>query len=556
MRRVGLIGTVLFLLLILGLSASAALSNPPPQEPPPPTEISLGAEDDGRQIELKEDQLLVITLEGNPSTGYMWQVEEIDEKILRQVGEIEFQSLSPLLGAPAKEILRFQPLEEGQTTLKLLYRRPWEKEIEPAETFSIQLQTVGPFTGLDISPPSSNTPPNSTLESSLPVAEQSQLGLPLSYNWCDLEGCTPVKNQGNCGSCWAFSTVGTLESKIKLQDTVEEDLSEQYLVSCNTDYWDCCGGWWAHDYHQWKIPPSESQAGAVMEAVFPYGSAAISCGSLEVSCSGPYTHTYQIDSWAFVGPEYGVPSVADIKQAIYDHGPVSVAVCAGPAWPSYDGGVFTTDESLSCFPTYVNHAVVLVGWNDTDGAWILRNSWGPFWGESGYMRIGYGVSNVGYSANYIFYSELPNKSYLPLVMKTYALSEPTPGFWESDYEEFYVTPDRAYVDNFATYISVLGCGYFKITHTPLVPIVNNQFSFSGAFYASGTFHSETTASGTDGLDHLYIPDCGYVSGGPWSWSATWKNDSQPTFLPAEAVGPDRVEPVEAPPNFYIVTPAK
>ena len=146
--------------------------------------------------------------------------------------------------------------------------------------------------------------------------------------------------------------------------------------------------------------------------------------------------------------------------------------------------------------------------------------------------------------------------YLPIVLKNYPLSGPTPGFWESDYEEFYVTTDRAYVDNFAVYIWVSGCGGFKITHTPLEPIVNNQFSFSGPFYASGTFHSPTTASGTDGLDNLYIPACGgWVSGGPWSWSATWQNPSQPT-LPAEALRPDHVEPVEATRNFHTITPAK
>jgi len=147
--------------------------------------------------------------------------------------------------------------------------------------------------------------------------------------------------------------------------------------------------------------------------------------------------------------------------------------------------------------------------------------------------------------------------YLPIVLKNYPLSGPTPGFWESDYEEFYVTPDRAYVDNFAVYIYVPGCGGFKITHTPLEPIVNNQFSFSGPFYASGTFHSPTTASGTDGLNNLYIPACGgWVSGGPWSWSATWQNPSQPTFLPAEVVEPETVEPAEATRNFHTLAPAK
>lgn len=114
------------------------------------------------------------------------------------------------------------------------------------------------------------------------------------------------------------------------------------------------------------------------------------------------------------------------------------------------------------------------------------------------------------------------------------------------------------MDDFAIYISVSGpgCGNYKITHTAQEPITNDQFSFTGSFYASGTFASETTASGTDGLNNFNIPGCGSVSGGPWSWDADWKNDSQPRFLPAEVVGPDRVEPVEAVPNFYTVTPVQ
>ncbi len=556
MRRVQLMGTILLLLLILGLSASAAVSNPPPQGPEPPTptpalptEVRLSAKDDGRQTELNEGQLLLISLEGNPSTGYMWEVEEGSEKIIRQVGEIEFHSESDLLGAPGKQIMRFQAVGPGQTTLKLVYHRPWEKGVEPAKTFSIQVEAVGPFTGVDSSPTTPEA--RSAVESAVSLDEQPQLGLPSSFNWCDEGGCTLVKDQGNCGSCWAFATVGPLESKIKLQDGVEKDLSEQYLLSCNTDDWDCDGGWWAHDYHWNEIPSGESDAGAVYEVDFPYVASQVACGP-------PHTHHEKIDSWAFVGPEYGIPSVADIKQAIYNHGPVSVAVCVGSAFQSYVTGVFETDEWWAC-PLYdVNHAVVLVGWDDDPGVWILRNSWGTGWGESGYMRIGYGISNVGYSANYIVYPPIvrPNKVYLPLVTKNYPLSGPTPGFWESDYEEFYVTTDRAYVDNFAVYIYVLGCGYYKVIHTPLEPITNNQFSFSGPLYASGTFHSATTASGTDGLDSLYIPGCGYVNGGPWSWSATWQNDSQPGFMPAEVVEADHVEPVETTRNFYRFVPVK
>jgi len=74
--------------------------------------------------------------------------------------------------------------------------------------------------------------------------------LPVRFDWRDYDGVTPVKDQDTCGSCWAFATVGVLECAIKLKDNVIEDLSEQWLVTCNVDGWSCAaGGFAAHDYY-------------------------------------------------------------------------------------------------------------------------------------------------------------------------------------------------------------------------------------------------------------------------------------------------------------------
>ena len=387
-RLVSLVCAILLLSSLLFFRYAIAA---PPADDPNHGEIRLSVADDGRQVELKEGQTLVVSLESNPSTGYRWEVDEVDETILQQTGKTEFKSESHLIGAPAQQIMRFEAVAAGRTSLRLVYRRPWEKTIEPVKVFSLQVQGVGPFTQ-DRSfspPPATESPAESPV-----IVEQPVLGLPASFNWCASGGCTSVKDQGRCGSCWAFSTVGALESNIRIQDGATRDLAEQYLLSCNTDGWSCGGGWWAHDYHLSKIPPGEPDAGAVYETDFPYVASA-------VACNPPHTHHEKIVSWAYVGPEEGIPSVAAIKQAIYDHGPLSAAVCVGSAFQSYSGGVFQTNECSD-----VNHAVLLVGWDDTQGTsgiWYLKNSWGPSWGESGYMRIGYGISQVGYSANYIVY---------------------------------------------------------------------------------------------------------------------------------------------------------
>ncbi len=134
-------------------------------------------------------------------------------------------------------------------------------------------------------------------------------------------------------------------------------------------------------------------------------------------------------------------------------------------------------------------------------------------------------------------------------------SSPTPGFWQDTTTgtEFSVTTDRAYVDDFAIYIFVDGCGNYKITHLPPEPISNNQFSFSGSFYASGTFNSPTSASGQSGLNNFHIDGCGTVSGGPWSWTAAWQH-SRLRVMSAVVVETDAVMPVESSADFYTVMP--
>jgi len=218
--------------------------------------------------------------------------------------------------------------------------------------------------------------------------------LPSHFDWRELGGCTPVKDQDGCGSCWAFGTVAPLECNILIKDHKEVDLSEQWLVSCNQNGWGCNGGWWAHSYHQWKMDRFNG-TGAVLAEEFPYV-------AWDAPCDGPYHHPYLIDSWHYVGFSQGVTQTDAIKQAIMTYGPVSVACAVTEAFGAYSGGVFNENDP----DAQINHAVALVGWDDSQGAngvWFLRNSWGAWWGEEGYMRIEYGVCEVGYGACYVNY---------------------------------------------------------------------------------------------------------------------------------------------------------
>ncbi len=106
-----------------------------------PSEVWLKEENNGQRVQLRASQLLGINLEGNPGTGYSWQVATINSGILQQVGEIEFKSDSTMPGAPARMLLRFKVVGKGEGELKLNYVRPWEKDQSPVKTFSVTVVT-------------------------------------------------------------------------------------------------------------------------------------------------------------------------------------------------------------------------------------------------------------------------------------------------------------------------------------------------------------------------------------------------------------------------------
>ena len=112
-----------------------------------------------------------------------------------------------------------------------------------------------------------------------------------------------------------------------------------------------------------------------------------------------------------------------------------------------------------------------------------------------------------------------------------------PGLWKSADEdvEFYVTSDGTKVENFSISIFVSGCGDYKITHPGPLPIVHGAFSFTGNYSASGSFASDTSASGQYGLNHYDLHECGLVNLGPLHWDATCDGCSPvPTYTPASS----------------------
>ncbi len=347
-------------------------------------------------------QVIPVVLESNLSTGYFWDLVSYDPAILAREGKPVFEPKAGGIGVPSRELIYLRGLTDGDTEITIRYRQPFDRAESPTRWISI---TASDFPAeIDLTNPTTESmqgPSSPVLgsEEGTILDGQPLISLPASFDWASQGKVTSVRNQGACGSCWAFGTVGVMEAAIKIQSGQDVDLSEQFLVSCNNSNWSCNGGWWAHDYHTNRLSNSQSIVGAVLESDMPYTATDGTCRLIS-------NHPYKLASWYSVSG-YPLPSVDAIKNAISSYGPVASAVCVGNGFSSYRGGVFSTNETSACNGG-VNHAVVLTGWDDTTQTWVLRNSWGTSWGESGYMRIKWGTSNIGYAANYVVYTGSSN----------------------------------------------------------------------------------------------------------------------------------------------------
>jgi inhibitor of cysteine peptidase len=105
-----------------------------------PRTVTLTPDDSGRDIRLRVGDKVVVVLGSNPTTGFMWQAGGYDREVLQQTGDVEYEPSSSVPGGSGTDTLTFEAVGEGETTLDVIYRRPWEKSAEPAETFTVQVE--------------------------------------------------------------------------------------------------------------------------------------------------------------------------------------------------------------------------------------------------------------------------------------------------------------------------------------------------------------------------------------------------------------------------------
>ncbi|CAH1391958.1 unnamed protein product [Nezara viridula] len=206
--------------------------------------------------------------------------------------------------------------------------------------------------------------------------------IPNSIDWRDLGAVTPVKDQRHCGSCWAFGSIGAVEGQLAINTGKLVSLSEQQLVDCSTDYGnEGCNGGYAQAAYSYLL----DVRGLEREDAYPYEAKNRSCRyNKDKVVPGTKVEAYT---------NIKANNDYDLKAAVGTVGPISVAINANNNhFFFYGGGVFDGD---TCKPE-VDHEVLLVGYGSENGEdyWFVKNSWGPCWGEGGYIRFSRSVQNI------------------------------------------------------------------------------------------------------------------------------------------------------------------
>lgn len=237
--------------------------------------------------------------------------------------------------------------------------------------------------------------------------------LPPQFDWRQKGRVTGVKNQGSCGSCWVFAAVAAFESAYLIANKMNAvDISEQEGLDCTFPEDDCITGGW----HEVVLLYMKLEGG-VSGDVYPYR-------ETKGQCTAKIGRQYYVLNWDYVSLDaatFLIPTDTALKQAIYRYGPVATGIATkdwdayqkynpdgtpNPGWPA--NGIFKGTPSTSMKASDVDHEVAIVGWDDSEKVWLIKNSWGKDWGDGGYMKLSYGSHYVGFGASWVMVS--PNNA--------------------------------------------------------------------------------------------------------------------------------------------------
>jgi hypothetical protein len=230
--------------------------------------------------------------------------------------------------------------------------------------------------------------------------------IPESFDFRSHGKVTPIKNQGPCGSCWAFTTAAAIESQYLLRFNQSLDLSEQSLVSCNSGAWGCNGG------NVVQTLTYVQKNGIASETCMPY---TVADGTCSTKCD---QQKYYIGGYNHFGYDE-----SKFAAFLYNYGPAAVTMYVPPEFMLYDSGILDISKDECVEKNEGLHAMTIVGY--TPEYWIIKNSWDTDWGEDGYVRVKRGI-NFCYLTLEVAAPYLNVTTVLPSTPATLTPTTPTP----------------------------------------------------------------------------------------------------------------------------------
>ena len=276
---------------------------------------------------------------------------------------------------------------------KATFGKTYEHEAEEErryQVFNENMRLAAEFNQMDdeaeygMTPVSDRFPEE--LTSKIPLPERTEVGaeptaeevaaLPTSFDARKKKWVPAIRNQGQCGSCWAFATIGVLSiNYAKKHKKTPPVLSEQQLVDCGKENMHGCNGGWPLGAAEY------AKKGLMLNSAYPYKARK---GTCKFNSKKIKTKTA---TCGYVGKTDNA-----MKTAVNSYGSILVIISAKKLY-SYKKGIM----SASGCPAGTDHAIVIIGWGKSGSTkyWIIRNSWGTSWGEKGYFRLALGKNSCG-----------------------------------------------------------------------------------------------------------------------------------------------------------------